>query len=92
MLIYGINPVVEAMRAGQVRALQAVDRASSRVADVVSAALREGIPVKRVSAGDLDRASRGGVHQGLVAELKTREQFDLSDLVDGAEGAPLPTR
>ena len=89
MLIYGINPVVEAMRAGQVRALQAVDRASSRVADVVSAALREGIPVKRVSAGDLDRASRGGVHQGLVAELKTREQFDLSDLVDGAEGAPL---
>lgn len=89
MLIYGINPVIEALRAGQVRELRAVDRANTRVAEVVATAIRDGIPVKRVSAGDLDRASRGGVHQGLMAELKTREQFDLSDLVDGADGAPL---
>lgn len=88
-LIYGINPVVEALRAGQVKQLRAVDRANARVAEVVTTALRDGIPVTRVSTGELDRASRGGVHQGLMAELKTREQFDLSDLVDGAEGAPL---
>ena len=89
VLIYGINPVVEALRAGLVKELRAVDRASARVADVVAAAGRESIPVRRVSLGELDRAARGGVHQGIVAELRGRERFDLSDLVDGADGTPL---
>ena len=89
MLIYGVNPVVEALRAGRVRELRAADRASARVADIVTAAARGGIPVKRVSAAELDRAARGGVHQGVVAELRERERFDISDLVGGAIGPPL---
>ncbi len=89
MLIYGINPVVEALRAGQVRELRAADRANARVTEVVAAATREGIPVRRVTAAELDRAARGGVHQGIAAELKERERFDLSDLIDGAAGRPL---
>lgn len=88
-MIYGINPVIEALRAGHVSALRAADRASARVAEIVATAERDGIPVRRVTAAELDRAARGGVHQGIVAELRERERFDLSDLVGGASGVPL---
>ena len=56
MLIYGINPVLEALRAGRVTALRVGDRADERVADVVRLAERSGVPVRRVDAGELDRA------------------------------------
>ena len=35
MLIYGINPVLEALRAGRVKELRIVARAEGRVADLV---------------------------------------------------------
>jgi 23S rRNA (guanosine2251-2'-O)-methyltransferase len=89
MIIYGINPVVEALRAERVKSLRALDRASGRIVDVVEMAERAGISVRRVSAQELDRAARGGVHQGVVAEAIERDRFDLSDLVQGATGAPL---
>jgi 23S rRNA (guanosine2251-2'-O)-methyltransferase len=89
MLIYGINPVAEALRAGRVQEVRAAERASARVAEIVDDAERAGIPVKRVASNALDRAARGGVHQGIVAELRARELFDVADLVQGASVAPL---
>lgn len=89
MIIYGINPVAEALKAGGVSRLRVADRASARVLELVAAAAAEGVAVSRVPAQELDRAARGGVHQGIVAEVKGREQFDLSDLLDGRVEAPL---
>ena len=89
MLIYGINPVLEALRAGRVKWLRVADRASGRAAEIVRAADRDGVAIRRVSATELDRASRGGVHQGVVAELETSEALDVADLVAGASGPPL---
>lgn len=89
MTIYGVNPVLEALRAGRVREVRAVDRASQRVAEIVAAAAIEGIRVMRVPVAELDRAARGGVHQGVVAELRERERFDLSDILGGATGPAL---
>ncbi len=85
MTIYGINPIAEALAASRVTALRVSERASARVLEIVAAAQRAGIPVRRVSMQELDRAARGGVHQGLVAEITEREQFDLSDLIEGRE-------
>jgi 23S rRNA (guanosine2251-2'-O)-methyltransferase len=87
MLIYGINPVREALRAGGVKELRVSDRAGGRALDVAREAEREGVRVRRVSPGDLDRLSRGGVHQGVVAELDAREPVDVSDLIDSAARA-----
>ena len=42
MLIYGINPVLEALRAGRVSALRVSARADDRVAGVLRLAEREG--------------------------------------------------
>ncbi len=89
MLIYGINPVLEALRAGRVKSLRVSERAAGRVADVVQQAERAGVPVRRVPASELERASRGGVHQGIVAEIEDTARFDVADLVSGARGVPL---
>ena len=89
MLIYGINPVLEALRAGRVKTLRVGDRAGGRVVDILRAAEREGIAIRRAPAAELDRATRGAAHQGVVAELETAEVLDVGDLVAGASGAPL---
>lgn len=88
MIIYGVNPVIEALRAGRVTSLRVIDRASARLAEIVTMAERDAIPVQRATQGELDRATRGGVHQGVVAEARERERYDLSDLLRGDE-APL---
>jgi 23S rRNA (guanosine2251-2'-O)-methyltransferase len=89
MLIYGINPVLEALRAGRVKELRVLARAGGRVADLIDAAERAGVPVRRVGAGDLDRAARGGVHQGVLAHLEDTVQYDIADLLDASSRAPL---
>ena len=89
MVIYGINPVLEALRAGRVKELRVVARGEGRVADLVRAAERAGVPVRRVGAADLDRGARGGVHQGVVAHLEDAARYDIADLVDASSRPPL---
>jgi 23S rRNA (guanosine2251-2'-O)-methyltransferase len=89
MLIYGIHPVLEAMRAGRVKSLRVGERPSGRVLDLIKAAEHASLTVRRVPSGDLDRAARGGVHQGVLAEVADPERFDVRDLVAGAKDVPL---
>ena len=56
---------------------------------VIDAAKKAGVDIKRVDATELDRASHGGVHQGVVASVQDRESLGPEDLVRGATGAPL---
>ena len=84
MIIYGINPVLEALRAKRVRALRVADNAGGRVAEILRAAERDGIDVRRVRPAELDRAARGGVHQGVVAELAAAAPLDIPDLLSDA--------
>lgn len=90
MLIYGINPVLEALRAGRrVRLVRVSERTGEHLAQVVAAADQAGVPVRRAAIVELDRAARGGVHQGVVAEVEASARADVSDLVAGAAGVPL---
>jgi 23S rRNA (guanosine2251-2'-O)-methyltransferase len=89
MLIYGINPVLEALRAGRVISLRVSDRADGRLAEVVGLAGREHVSVTRVAPPELDRAARGGVHQGVVAELVDPSSVGLDDLIAGRTVPPL---
>ena len=45
--------------------------------------------VRRVQASELDRAARGGVHQGVVAEIADAAHVEIAELVSGARGVPL---
>jgi 23S rRNA (guanosine2251-2'-O)-methyltransferase len=90
MIIYGINPVLEALRTGRVRRVRVGPRADRRVEEAVALARANGIGIERVDAAAIERAARGGVHQGIVAELDAPRDYSLQELVDGAApAAPL---
>lgn len=89
MIIYGINPVLEALRAGRVDAIRVGQRSDGRVGEILDAARKAGVAIKRVDPAELDRAARGGVHQGVVALVVDQASLSPEDLVTGATGAPL---
>jgi 23S rRNA (guanosine2251-2'-O)-methyltransferase len=89
MLIYGINPVLEALRAKRVGELRVSARASGRLDEVIALAARSGAVVRRVPDVELDRAARGGVHQGVIADVREAASVSVEDLVAKAAGPAL---
>lgn len=91
----GINPVIEALRAGQPleRILIARGAGGARIQAIVDAARQAGIPVRFESRDALDRSAPGSVHQGVVAFGAAVDYADLSSvasarmlvLLDGVE-------
>ena len=87
MVVFGINPVLEALRAGRVRRVRVGprgDKRDSRMDEALALAQSSRIPVERVEQAALDRAARGGVHQGIVAELEAPENHSVEELVAAA--------
>jgi len=89
MIIYGINPVVEALRAGRLDSIRISSRGDSRLGAIIDAAKKAGVAVKRVDANELDRAAHGGVHQGVVAVVQDQKSLAPEDLVRLSTSAPL---
>jgi 23S rRNA (guanosine2251-2'-O)-methyltransferase len=89
MLIYGINPVHEALRAGRVTSIRLSPRAEGRLGAAVRRAEEHGIPVRRVHPAELDRETRGAPHQGVVAEVRGGASLGVEDLIVQSTGAPL---
>lgn len=90
MVIYGINPVLEALHAGRVRRIRVGARADNRIEVALAIARSRGIAVDRVEPQVLDRAARGGAHQGIVADLEPAVGYGIKDLLTGAApDAPL---
>jgi 23S rRNA (guanosine2251-2'-O)-methyltransferase len=89
MLIYGINPVLEALRAGKVRQLRIAARSDKRIDEILALAREQQVPVERADAQALDRAARGGVHQGVVAEIEEARDYGVEELVQDSGIAPL---
>jgi 23S rRNA (guanosine2251-2'-O)-methyltransferase len=90
MIVYGINPVLEAIRAGRVTAVRVGPRGGGRVRELLTLAGSRGVRVQHVGPEVLDRLARGGVHQGVVADVEdAAAEYGIDDLVRGASGAPL---
>jgi 23S rRNA (guanosine2251-2'-O)-methyltransferase len=89
MLIYGIHPVLEALKAGRVRALRVSARDDRRVGAVVEQARAHGVPVRRVPADALDRESRNGVHQGVVADVDAAPAGSIEAFTAALDPPPL---
>lgn len=93
MRIYGINPVLEALRAGRVTAVRVSTRAATgehtRLAELVKLAEAKGVPVRHARPDELDRFSHRGPHQGVVADVHDPQTFSVEDLVARAKGAAL---
>jgi len=89
MWIYGINPVLEALRAHRVEAIRIAQRVDRRMDALVDEAQRDGVAVTRVDSRALDQIARGGVHQGVAALLREVRVWSVEELVASAEGPPL---
>ena len=88
MLIYGINAVTEALKAGRVVSLRAGRRGDRRLQQLLALAGQASVPVRRVSEDELDRESGGSSHQGVIADITEREVFELDDLIREAQATP----
>lgn len=89
MIIYGLNPVLEALRAGRATAVRIGPRDDPRLREVLSVAAAHNVPVRRVETSELDRAAHAAAHQGVVAEVDQAPDFTVADLVAAAGGTPL---
>jgi 23S rRNA (guanosine2251-2'-O)-methyltransferase len=86
MIVYGINPVLEALRAKRVRRLRVGSRSDKRMDEILAIAGAQRVPVERDDAEALDRAARGGVHQGVVAEIEEAPDYSVQELVIPPKG------
>jgi 23S rRNA (guanosine2251-2'-O)-methyltransferase len=89
VIIYGINPVLEALRAGRVTRLRVSRRTDRRIDEVLALAAKHRVSVERVEPSVLDRAARSGVHQGVVADVPEVADVSIADLVAATAGPPL---
>jgi 23S rRNA (guanosine2251-2'-O)-methyltransferase len=93
MIIYGINPVLEALKVGRVTSVWMAQGANPRLHQVAELARQKGIAVRTRDGQSLERLAEGGVHQGVVAELRDIAPLSVEDLVRGAQqghgGVPL---
>jgi len=76
-IIYGVRPVVEALRSRRRRVIEVLD--STGGAEVSSAA--GGVAVKKVSRDRVDELARGGVHQGVVARVESYPYSSLEEIL-----------
>jgi 23S rRNA (guanosine2251-2'-O)-methyltransferase len=89
MIIYGINPVIEALRTGRASEVMAVAPHGDRLRDLLKEARALGVAVRVVDQDTARRLSHGGVHQGVIARTQAAPEATLEQLAAGGDGAPL---
>ena len=92
--VYGVNPVLEALRARpeQVeRVYMAEGQVPARAsAEILSRARDAGLRVEKVVRERLASMADGGVHQGVVAEMREYAYAELGDLLESAQASDRP--
>src|SRR5258708_39389794 len=89
MQIYGVNAVMEALKAKRAMLVRVSPRADDRLTQLVRVAESQGVRVERVSGDELDRLGGRQRHQGGVADVADAGSYSVEDLVIGAKAAPL---
>lgn len=87
MIVYGANPVTEAIRAHprRVRYIAIQREHSGRLQKLMAAAQEAGIPVKILTTNEIAKLAGRGVHNGVVADVGQGEYVDFHDVATAAE-------
>ncbi len=92
--VFGVNPVTEALRARpeEIEHLFVAEGhlAESHAAELFSRARDAGVRVHQVARERLAALAEGGVHQGVVAEVREYRYAEVADLLGIAEAAGQP--
>jgi 23S rRNA (guanosine2251-2'-O)-methyltransferase len=89
MIVYGINPVLEAVRMGRAKEVVLLEPPGARLQEVATASREAGVPVRRVGASAFRKLAPSGVHQGVVALTGAPPQVTLEALAAHDHGPPL---
>jgi 23S rRNA (guanosine2251-2'-O)-methyltransferase len=91
MRVFGIHPVLEALKAKRATLIRVSPRADDRLTQIVRLAAEQGVIVERVTAEALDRLAgrTGQKHQGVIGDVNEAVSYSVEDLVLGAKAAPL---
>src|SRR5688500_7728161 len=87
-LIYGVNAVTEALRAGtrQIETITILESARpDRLKSLLELARQRGVPIHRVPRLDLDRTLGEVRHQGVIARIAAARYADADELLDTLE-------
>jgi len=90
VVVYGINPVLESLKAGRVTRLRVSARADARMDQILVLAGKRGVAVERVDPQALDRAAKGGVHQGVIADIEDARGYSIRELLAPRTSQPAP--
>ena len=91
-IIYGLLPVLEALRGGrrQIEKILIAEGAHpARLADLTAAAKTAKVTVTKSKRAALDRLAEGVNHQGVVALVAATKYADADDLLGRLSGTPL---
>jgi 23S rRNA (guanosine2251-2'-O)-methyltransferase len=77
--IYGVRPVVEALRAGRRKVFEVLDAAGHD--EVAALARSRGVPVRQAPRDRIEQLSRGGVHQGVAARTEPYPYSGLREIL-----------
>ena len=78
-LIYGLRPVVEALRSKRREVREVLDSVGDQ--EIASEASARGVPVKRVPRDRVEELARGGVHQGVVTRVGQYPYSGLEEIL-----------
>lgn len=81
--------MAEALKARRVSRLVHVRGAGPRIDALIARAHELRIPVETVDRQALEKMARGGVHQGVAADLQALAAYTVEELVEQAEGPAL---
>ena len=87
MIIYGMNPVYEAVRShpDRIRYIAVSREQGGKLKKVVDAARDAGVTIRQLSPPQLNKLSGGGLHNGIVAEVGETAYADFDDAVASEE-------
>lgn len=88
-ILYGIHPVIEALKAGRrdfVEIYFAAEKISGRLLQATALAESRGIPVKKVSAAQLRAITGSEMHQGIGAGVSPYPLADLDIILNRSAG------
>ncbi len=90
--IYGVQPVLEALRGGQADRIYMARDAGPQTHRIVDAAKRADVKVLRVSQQELTQRAGVDNHQGVVADLDRSEipNVEVEEMLDRADAAGEP--
>ena len=84
MRVFGMNPTLEALRAGQVTEIRLGEGRRRGTEELLALAERHGVRVRRVARREIDRLSGHGAHQGVVATVRRPVDYAVTDLLGGS--------